>query len=331
MTKKDLIESIIHNMPEGLTELEKARYIYIELGKQRAFDTRYYYGSSSEKKRVYKQSLLERTKPEDLRNKRTILCTTLSELYKIALNEVGIKCQIVPYRCSYDDHVLPVVFLADEEKGTVKIRADLQQDMEFIQTGMSTAEFGTLSIYDKDFFRINQEQLKKIDQKIGYIKEDYRDAYIYKVHQQIRRKDANGTLQAILQNPIICKNTNFKGHVERRNYYRLILKLLAEQYLDRKIFMFSCYRERKDKDIDSVIKKPKREYTLCAYSHDKRHLKTYLYSEKEEKFVPVSLENLVKLQNEGLILGTTKKTKGVNQLKRFISQRGKDNIQDEER
>lgn len=29
MTKKDLVEEILQNMPDGLTQLEKARYIYI--------------------------------------------------------------------------------------------------------------------------------------------------------------------------------------------------------------------------------------------------------------------------------------------------------------
>ncbi len=60
MTKKDLVESIIQNMPDGLTKLEKARYIYIELGKQRKFDTRYYYGNRSSQRKAYKQAQLAR-------------------------------------------------------------------------------------------------------------------------------------------------------------------------------------------------------------------------------------------------------------------------------
>ena len=72
MTKKDLVEEIIQNMPDGLTKLEKARYIYIELGKQRRFDTRYYYGNTSTRKRVYREALAMRDNPQRLRNKRTL-------------------------------------------------------------------------------------------------------------------------------------------------------------------------------------------------------------------------------------------------------------------
>ena len=44
MTTENMVDSIKQNMPKGLTQLEIARYIYIELGKQRRFDIKFYYG-----------------------------------------------------------------------------------------------------------------------------------------------------------------------------------------------------------------------------------------------------------------------------------------------
>lgn len=70
MTKKDLVEEILQNMPDGLTQLEKARYIYIELGKQRTFDTRYYYGNSSIRKKIHQEVERERTNTRNLKKGR---------------------------------------------------------------------------------------------------------------------------------------------------------------------------------------------------------------------------------------------------------------------
>ena len=313
MTKKDLIEEIIQNMPENLTQLEKARYIYIELGKQRRFDTRYYYGNASVRRRVFKEIQSDISNPHTLRNKRTIICITLSEIYRSALKEVGIDCEIVRNGIFGDKHVLPIVNLNDEIRGRLRIRADLQQDLESIQAGMSTVEFGNINALEKDYDIIEEDELKKIDKKIGYISEDYRDVDIYTVQREIKDMDANDSLRYILQNQKLNANIHFNGQVERRKYYRYLLDTLVSKYLNKKIFMFTCYRERED-----TTESEKREFTLCAYSYEQDNVEAYLYSAKEERFLPISLEKLDELQEEGLNLGVRKKTKGVNLLKKFI-------------
>lgn len=313
MTKKDLIEEIIQNMPENLTQLEKARYIYIELGKQRRFDTRYYYGNASARRRVFKEIQSDISNPHTLRNKRTIICITLSEIYRSALKEVGIDCEIVRNGIFGDKHVLPIVNLNDEIRGRLRIRADLQQDLESIQAGMSTVEFGNINALEKDYDIIEEDELKKIDKKIGYISEDYRDVDIYTVQREIKDMDANDSLRYILQNQKLNANIHFNGQVERRKYYKYLLDTLVSKYLNKKIFMFTCYRERED-----ITESEKREFTLCAYSYEQDNVEAYLYSAKEERFLPISLEKLDELQEEGLNLGVRKKTKGVNLLKKFI-------------
>ena len=64
MTRKSLIENIRNNMPQGLNKLEIARYIYIELGKERSFDARYFYGNTKTRKKftgwLKKQKLIRK-------------------------------------------------------------------------------------------------------------------------------------------------------------------------------------------------------------------------------------------------------------------------------
>ncbi len=318
MTKKDLVEEIIQKIPEGLTQLEKARYIYIELGKQRRFDTRYYYGNSSTRKRIYEEAKLARLNSSKLRNKRTITCITLSEIYKIALKQVGIDCEIVENGTFGDKHVIPIVSLNDEKRGKLRIRADLQQDLEAIQTGMSTVEFGTINRFERNYNTINEDDLKIIDKKIGYIKEDYRDSDIDIARNKVREMNANESLEYIFHNSSLFANIHFNGQVERRKYYTFLLNTLIPHYTDKKVYMFSCYRE-KDKTVRTASTAENRDYTLCAFSYEKDDVNAYLYSTKEERFLPISLEKLQELQDEGLVLGTKRKTKGVNLLKRFIN------------
>lgn len=315
MTKKDLVEEILQNMPDGLTQLEKARYIYIELGKQRTFDTRYYYGNSSIRKKIHQEVERERTNTRNLRNKRTIICITLSEIYKSALQQVGIDCEVVSNGGYGDKHVIPIVSLNDEKRGKLRIRADLQQDLEAIQTGMSTVEFGTINRHERRYNVIAENELKEIDRKIGYIKENYRDADIDEAILKARTMDANESLRYILQNPALYANTHFNGQVERRKYYRFLINTIIPNYSEKKVFMFTCYREKAD---GQNSEQEKRDYTLCVYSYEKEEVYAYLYSTKEERFLPIELEKLDELQSEGLVLGTRRKTKGVRLLNKFI-------------
>lgn len=317
MTKQDLVDYIIQSMPENLTQLEKARYIYIELGKQRRFDTRYYYGNTGIRKKIYEQAQASRLKLSKLRNKRTIICVTLSEIYKSALKQVGIECEIVPNGILGDKHVIPIVTLNDEKRGKLRIRADLQQDLEAIQTGMSTVEFGTINRYERNYDIISEHELKKIDQKIGYIIEDYRDSDIDTAKSEVREMNANESLKYIFQNSALFDNTHFNGQVERRKYYRFLLDTIIPYYIDKKVYIFTCYKER-EASQEKDTKSEKRDFTLCAYSYEKDDINIYLYSNKQERFLPITLEKLNELQNEGLVLGMKRKTKGVNLLKKFI-------------
>lgn len=42
MNKAEFIEKLKQNMPEGLNKIETAKYIYVELGKEKAFDEKYF-------------------------------------------------------------------------------------------------------------------------------------------------------------------------------------------------------------------------------------------------------------------------------------------------
>ena len=314
MTKKDLIEQLKQNMPKGLTKLEMARYIYIELGKQRGFDTRFFYGNRKTRNRIYRMAEKAKDNPKMFHNRKTLICVSLSYLYQSILKEFGINCDVVLDEGYDDGHLTPIINLGNDDGTNKRIRADLQLDLEHIQTGMKTKEFGTQShSYSCDL--VDDKELEEIDKKIGYVQDDYRDKDIEEISKEIEGMNAEETLKYILQDERIYSKTNLQGPIEIRKYYGSILNRLAKKYMNKKIYMFTCYREKEETQMHEG---KKRDYTFCSYSYEGEEVMLYLFSKKEGRFINVTVDKLAELQEDGLVLGTRPNANGVKLLQRVI-------------
>lgn len=312
MTKKDLVESIKQNMPEGLTELEKARYVYIEIGKQKAFDPQYYYGNARTQKRIFLESHEASQNPEKFHNKRTLVCVSLTYVYLSVLRDLGIEC----YTMSDDDgHMYNRILLNDENGQKIRIRADLSNDLKNIQAGLEPDQFGTTEPGYDYYDTIDKQELKEIDKKIGYIEDEYRN--INELQEITAGMTATEGLKTILQDPRIYGNTNFQGHIERRAYYGKVINSLMHYYYRKKIFLFSGYMDKEDKQEPNG---KRRTYSLCAFSYEKNQITPYLYSIPAQRFIPVSMEQLVEFKKAGLVFGTKDNVKGVGILRKAMNQ-----------
>ena len=58
---------------------------------------------------------------------------------------------------------------------------------------------------------------------------------------------------------------------------------------------------------------------------------SYLYSEKDNRFVSVSIQKLAELEKDGLVLGTRERTNGVKLLKKAIEKVSDNSHQEEVR
>ena len=63
-------KQIIDRMPKDLSDLEKARYVYIELGKLASFDADYWHGNTKTQKRLYTRAMRE---PINFEKKKEII------------------------------------------------------------------------------------------------------------------------------------------------------------------------------------------------------------------------------------------------------------------
>ena len=137
--------------------------------------------------------------------------------------------------------------------------------------------------------------------------------------------DVHDGLKQILEDERVTQGTDFKGHVEVREYYGHILKTLLKRYYGRKAYLFTCYRDRETENEEEN----QREYTMCAFSYDKNQCIPYIYSIKERKFIEIDIDKLIELQEDGLVLGSSNKADGVGLIKRIIARRKKEKLKEE--
>ena len=173
--QEDFIDynKIIEEMPEGLTQIEKARYIYIQLGKYFSYDERYITSPSDEEKR----EIFDRDISDIVDDK--VVCTSLSRIYENLLNRVGIKAKTVLIPGERLGHAFTELEIDGNKYFTGLIR-----DLMRIKTGFKTKEFMIDNPdrfgEDSEYTVLSDEDLKSIDDKIGYTYNRYVYGRFYK-------------------------------------------------------------------------------------------------------------------------------------------------------
>ncbi len=310
MNQKEMIEQLKANMPEFSgtdeeKEIQKSLYIYIELGKTKSFDEKYYYGNSETQKKIYTLAQRQEKDLNKLTEKRKIICVSLTYLYCDLLKKFGINAiSSVP-----DDtgHVYPIIIT----KNGNKFIADLQLDLENIQTKSRLEHFDYIRDTQK-----NQEAITDMLIKIGYIKDeqDYKDKEIEKLRKQIKGMNPHRALDTILQDEQLYSENEYMEGVEVSKFYIKILKKIMPHFLNKKVYAFNCYRKNENDEKD---------YTLCVFSEED-DIRTYLFSKKDKRFLNVDTNKMLKLEKEGLVLGAKTKESGSNKLKKYIEKNARE-------
>lgn len=82
-------EKFIKDMPDNLNDIEKARYIYLQLGKFFSYDEQYITSGTQEKRNELFYKDFKTIKDDK------IVCATISDLYTYLLNRCGIKAKTI--------------------------------------------------------------------------------------------------------------------------------------------------------------------------------------------------------------------------------------------
>ena len=313
MTKKQLVDKFKQNMPEFTgTEEEKqlktALYIYVELGKHKSFDEKYYFGNSDTKKKIYKLAQRESNNIEEIINKRKIICLSLTNLYSEILKEFDISA--IPTEPDEDGHINTTIITTKNNK----YAADLQLDLENIQTKSKLRNFKYVGNIDKENkAEFDDDKLTNMLIEVGYInnEKEYKNHEINRLKAKVKNKTAKEALKIFVKDEDIYKDNEEMDIIELNKFYRGVLRKIVPSHLDKRIFLFSCYKLNESNEKD---------YTCCTFTSgvNVEDLKVYLFSKKKRRFLEADIDKLDKLVKDGLVLGAKPGELGTKLLKKHL-------------
>lgn len=295
---QEYIESLKENVSNlGLKdEREIIRYVYIELGKLMNFNVDYTLGNKKEQNIIYNKYLDEEELEKSFETKIGV-CRELSMLLEMILKEFGINIETERSTSTDENgirsrHVYNIVTL----KNGNRYKLDLEEDLEFIQSGAKTYFFGR-SIKDTDEPMFSEEEMREFDTyKIGYIPQGF---YFEDMIWMLKKAVSGNNISIKEKFEFIAENINKYRDIsnmkyrERNFFHSRILGEVLTDDENNKIRVTNCYYKNKagEKDYRSILSivLPAMEW---AY---------YIYDEDEMAYKELSPGELLKLQDEGLI------------------------------
>lgn len=214
---ENIIDNIVDSMPNNLNDIEKARYIYISLGKILSVDINTMdnkndvisFGNISTINNIW--GSLYKGKITDI---------SISKLFMYLCSRIGIKSELI--NSGINGHIANKVYLDNSY-----LVVDLYNDIYNIQGGFVTHYFDK---YNND---------KNLDKKILYIKDEYTDYYIDSVFDGDHSIEGD-TVYEILSRTEKILDINNIGAVELSKIYKDIFDKCCPNY-DIKINNFYVY------------------------------------------------------------------------------------------
>ena len=320
------IDNIINNMPQNLSQIEKAYYIYLELGKIVSESPQFVFTNREGKERHYN---------DVIDSEYYGICKSISELYVSILRDkrIGISADLVKkYPESPITHIDTILKIDGKNYIT-----NLISDLSRIKTSRRVNSFcfdlsrpvndpilkeenesylKRLELYYGKIDSLTRRDIEKLDKKLGYSffipkisKEDERGFYTEDTIELLR-KDMNNPesfkeyvlhnrdvpkeellkykLDYIFEN--INKLTDYKGtmnYLENIRYYLYVAKNILSPEEGSRIQAYVATTGNDLSRIISILKvKPLKE------SDDKKNNIYYLYSAKDKKYVGKTPEEM---------------------------------------
>lgn len=284
----DALDQYINKIKEQtreFNELETVRYVYIDLGRIMSFDPSFFFGNEKNRIQIYKDCDRNKEKLNEYLEDGIIICRSISYVLEHILAKLDIHVETIidDDEHVYYSHVLNMVILKDGSSFLI----DLQHDLENLQIHSRTKYFGS-GVFSK-------EELEALDMKVGYITEDntYTEDYFYMLKQALNSDiPLNQKVEFILSNLNVYTDISNMKYVERKNYYCHFVQKFITSKEKNKIHFYDCYQ----------MKAGPKEYQLCIVVEMTCHNNIYLYSNKSQSFDEYSLEEIVLLVKNGLVI-----------------------------
>ncbi|MBP3840765.1 MAG: hypothetical protein IK997_01415 [Bacilli bacterium] len=247
---------ILKDMPDGLNNLEKARYIYLKLAMYLNFNTAYQNTSDFNRAKLYSNGINASTLDF---NSNQVICKEWAALYSELLTDVGVPNIIVSSGHSSVNFIYDgKIWGADATNGTYT-------DLSRIKYGDKTFNFGISLSQDTNklsTFIIHDEKtdqlLDEIDKKFSFYKE--REIELKLLKEKLKHiNDSNNTLSDKLEIFFESLGKLKEGYYESKDFVRdLEYNYFSKEEME-KIHGVELKRTNKDLSVDIV---------QCIYLHD---------------------------------------------------------------
>ncbi len=254
----NLGKEILNRMPDNLSDLEKARYLYLELCKVVSFSTTFQNTDMSNFAVMY-----HRKEDVSKLSSTEINCRIWSQLYSQLLNSVGIQNRIVDRGHSH------VEFYVEGKKWVADATYGSYTDLSRIKNDDDTIGFGYSAYQDpkNEQCIISTDEkysgmLRSADDKLGYNTDRKRDLVEFKEYLKSIREgkyDITGISEGIVcENPLTFKLEHLfaslgklnSGYYEAKDFvYHLEHQLFTSEELAR-IGAVELKRTNADKSVD---------------------------------------------------------------------------------
>ena len=303
---KAYIEKIKKEARE-FSDIEKLRYVYIDLGKRFAFDLDFSFGNTKSKQKIYYKSGTLDGIEKGFEN-NIIICKTLAKIYEYVMNSLGINLKTIVD--DSDSRKYPHVYNILKSEDGKTYNFDLQDDMRNIKAHLRTKYFG---VQEDNELRtiVSRWELDQIDKKIGYASKDigYTDEYLdlIKINMNFI-SDFKQRVQFVLEE-LEAYSDEKMGYADRRWRMEDMLGcngqdgLLFSASESNKIHIIDCY-----KDIQG-----KRIYKLGVLVDGKGEPDIYLFSEEKNMYEKKNLNEFADFILDGWV-----NMQGVQGLKQVL-------------
>lgn len=189
--EKVIYSEILNGVDESWSFIEKAKYVYNQICKLSRYDERFIYSQNKSLLNSIYYSDINVDEPMD----PVLVCRRLNLIYSELLKRLGICCRCIEKTSYLQDGYNDVALIFYDEFGNcffTNIAADIQR----CKYGMKTQFFGK---YDKNYPDLNsdadvvkalsEQELRKIDEEIGYVKKDgdYSDMVFRLISSEVKQ------------------------------------------------------------------------------------------------------------------------------------------------
>lgn len=281
MEEKTNFSKLLEKMPQDLTKLEAARWLYIELGKRFRYNMNVFYISEEKLGEIYNEDI---NIDEDILNEN--ICKPINIIYLELLKRIGVDGELKTLSGQYKyNHVGAVLTLDDG----LQIYTDLTVDLYCIQKSLRTNNFG-YSSPEGEYDILSRRELKKIDDKIGYtFKGLYMNDFIDLVAKEMQNDDTirkyllrsfkNGEPTNIVSDKFefLLKQIPFEqmGYVEARNFLIYLIQTIFKPEEKSHIEQYDLYREKEDPNVG-------RDFLNCIIIDENNEKQYYIQSNGKE-------------------------------------------------